>query len=81
MPLFDELLSTKKMEDPEERKAEELTRSKEKAGRVQKKTTSVTATTYNRTMKAVGLLVGLALLLVVSYVVYRGLISFIPSGG
>ena len=81
MPLFDELLSTNKMEDPEERKAEELARSKNKAGKVKAKETSVTASTYNRTMILVGTIVGLAILALVAYVVYLGVMSFIPPGG
>lgn len=81
MPLFDELLTTKKMEDPEERKAEELRRSKKKAGRVRAKQTSVTAETYNRTMLLVGIFVGLVVLSIVCYVVYLGVMKFIPSAG
>lgn len=81
MPLFDELLTTKKMEDPEERKAAELERSKKKAGRVRSKETSVTAETYNRTMLLVGIAVGLIVLSIISYVVYLGVMKFIPSAG
>lgn len=81
MPLFDELLSTRKMEDPEERTPEALRRSKKKAGRVRAKQTSVTAATYNRTMLLVGVLVTLAILAIVSYVVYLGVMKFIPSAG
>ena len=79
MALFDELMTTRKMEDPEERKAAELERSKKKVGkRVKKRETSVTSTTYNVTMALITLLVFLIVASVVGYVIYLGVTEFIP---
>lgn len=80
MGLFDELLDTKRMEDPEAREAQDLRRGKKKWGKqVRTRETSVSASTYLFTMRLVGVLLGLIVLGAAAWLVYEGVMLFIPE--
>lgn len=81
MPLFDELMEYKKLEDPAERKVEELERSKKKykRGKFARKT-SVSSTQYNVTMRIIVTILALGIMAAAGYAIYLGVMEFIPAG-
>lgn len=80
MAIFDDVWETRELEDPEERQAEELRRGKKKWGKtVKAKNTSVSAGVYMTTMRILTLLVMLVLLAFAAFVIYQGVMLFIPE--
>lgn len=80
MAVFNELLNIERMEDPEERKAEDLRRGKKKTGKFKKsKETSVSLTTYRATMFIVRLLLVLAVLGAAVFLAWYLITLFIPA--
>lgn len=76
--LFDELVNNKRMEDPEERKAEDLKRVSKKP--VMKKTsTSVSIEKYRRTSAIINTITVLLVITGVIYLIYRLIEMFIKG--
>ena len=79
MAIFNELLDDHRMEDPEEREAENLRRGKKKTGkRKRSKSSSVSAKTYIVTITILRALIVLIVLGVSAALIYYLIMLFIP---
>lgn len=81
MPLFDEIREFKKLDDPEERKVQELARGEKNFGRSKHiHSSSVTVSRYTWTIRIVVAVLALAVLVSAGFFIYTMINSFIPSG-
>lgn len=73
-------METEHMENPEERRAEELKRSTARYDEKAKlRETSVSAQRYNSTMRALGIIIGIIVALLAALLIYKGITLFIPQ--
>lgn len=80
MAKFSDFMNTERMDVPDERKAEDLTRVDQRFDSGAKlRETSVSASRYRGTLVFIRIIIGIILALAAAFLIYKGISFFIPS--
>lgn len=77
--MFDELVKVKKIDDPKERKVEDLKKTKGSLRRYKRNSTSVSPKTFLRTKVFLSLFAFFVIGIIVSYIIYFGIQLYINN--